>query len=426
MTSPGYYTVTPAAFAAQMQLLHDAGYTTISAAQFGGWLHGDALPPRPVLVTFDDGVEGVWRAADPILARYNQHAIAFVITGFVGAHQPYYMNWPELSAMSASGRWDIESHSHLGHVRFTINDRNEQGAFFTNRHYLAAEHIVETNEEFSTRIKKDLGQSISEITAHGLPAPRLFAYPFSENVGEPTLTKILAEAVHSLFDAAMLDSNGAAITTPADREAGTIRRIDVTAGVSLPQWVDRIEQSTPLVPGDGDPLQDRASWTDASGTPTALPIEERTVLIDPGPEGWKGLLYAKSRTAQWQDYAVQALLGGFERPGDGSTAGLRVLADTPQQVQVTAFAGGYEVRQGMGTAQHVVTRGTLPVGSAYSARIETRPDDVGVSVSGRQVANVSLATTPTGPPTGGIEMTGQREKVTAPTPLVRGLTITPI
>src|SRR5690242_16850447 len=91
---PGFYTVTPQAFAAQMQLLHDSGYTTITENQLTAWLRGGTLPPRPVLLTFDDGVEGVWQAADPILARYQQHAMAFIITGFVGT-RPYYMNWPE-------------------------------------------------------------------------------------------------------------------------------------------------------------------------------------------------------------------------------------------------------------------------------------------------------------------------------------------
>ena len=163
---PGYYTVTPATFAAQMQLLHDAGYTTLTAAQFTDWLHGAPLPRRSVLVTLDDGVEGIWRAADPILARLGQHAIAFVITGFVGTRQSYYANWPELTAMAASGRWDIESHSHVGHVRFTINDRNEQGPFLTNRHYLAAEHRVETDGEYRSRVANDLRRSVEEISEH--------------------------------------------------------------------------------------------------------------------------------------------------------------------------------------------------------------------------------------------------------------------
>ena len=45
------------------------------------------------------------------------HATAFIITGFVGTHAPYYMTWDQITELQNSGRWDIEAHTHLGHVR---------------------------------------------------------------------------------------------------------------------------------------------------------------------------------------------------------------------------------------------------------------------------------------------------------------------
>src|SRR6202012_3616560 len=109
------YTVTPAAFAAQMRVLHDSGWHTLPAAQFAAWLHGAPLPPRSLLLTFDDGARGVYRYADPVLRHYGLHGIAFLITGWVGTDQPYYMTWPKLHKLQADGHWDLEAHTHLGH-----------------------------------------------------------------------------------------------------------------------------------------------------------------------------------------------------------------------------------------------------------------------------------------------------------------------
>ena len=288
---------------------------------------------------------------------------------------------------------------------------------------IAPEHRVETDGVSRPRVANALRRSVEEISEHKLPAPRLFAYPFSENEGEPILTTTLAGIVHSLFDAAMLDETGAAVTTPADVRAGRIRRVDVTADVNLAQWVNQIERSTPLLPGQSNPFNDRQGWTGASGKPEELNVADGMATIDPGAGGWAGLLYAKARTVQWQNYKVDAVLGGFRRPGDGSTTGLRVLADTPQQVQVTVFSGGFEVRQGEGGDQRMVAHGTLPAAPSYPVRMQTRPGDVVVTVCGRDVAHVSLSDVADGPPAGGIEMTGQREGQTGPVPWVKDLTV---
>src|SRR5687768_16358350 len=49
------YTVTPAAFAAQMKILSDSGYKTILPNDLYEYLvHGAQLPEKPVMITFDD------------------------------------------------------------------------------------------------------------------------------------------------------------------------------------------------------------------------------------------------------------------------------------------------------------------------------------------------------------------------------------
>jgi poly-beta-1,6-N-acetyl-D-glucosamine N-deacetylase len=423
-TETGFYTVTPTAFAAQMQLLHDAGYHTLTANQLDAWLHGAPLPAHSVLLTFDDGPSGIWQYADPILARYGFHAMAFIITGFVGTRPPYYMNWPEITTLAHSGRWDIESHTNLGHIRFTINAHGDQGPFLTNLHYLASQHRTETVAEYTTRITNDLAASKTQLVNHGVPTPAFFAYPFSANTGDTQLTTILAHAVHTNFDAAMLDdSDGSTATTSTDLASGNLHRTDVVATTSLPAWVTHIRTASALDPTTAQPFADPTNWTTASGSPTHLIITNGTATLDPGPLTWAGRLFARTETSLWRHYTVTATLGGFQTPGDGTVTGLRVLTGDTQQVQLTLSDGTYQVRQSDGNTQRLLTEGNLPPATSYPVTLAVTPTAVTVTVTTRVVVTVSLHPNNGQPPSGGIELTAQREKATSPPSQINHLTI---
>ena len=220
------YTVTPAAFATQMRLLHDGGWHTLTAAQFDAWLHGASVPVRSVLLTFDDGPIGVYRYADPVLRHYNFHGVAFIITGWVGTHQPYYLTWPELKLLRADGHWDIEAHTHLGHGYVASDAAGTLEPFLATTMWLPKQHRVETLAEYRTRVRSDLQQCIADLVAHGFPWPHLFAYPFSA-VGENAVGAALYSIVHSMFDAAFLDSSAGLPTQLKEELSHQFRRVDV-------------------------------------------------------------------------------------------------------------------------------------------------------------------------------------------------------
>ncbi|MEK8172151.1 polysaccharide deacetylase family protein [Streptomyces sp. M19] len=69
------------------------------------------MPARSVYLTFDDGAQGLWRYADPVLARHRMRAAAFLITRHVGGRHSYYLSWDEVGRMARSGRWDFQSHT---------------------------------------------------------------------------------------------------------------------------------------------------------------------------------------------------------------------------------------------------------------------------------------------------------------------------
>lgn len=110
--------VSPAAFAEQMDVLADRGFTPLTTAGLAqAWRSGGALPGRPVLITFDDGYEGVHRHCLPVLAAHGFAATLFVSTGWLrGAHEEggaldTMLDWDQVRELAAAGT-EIGGHSH--------------------------------------------------------------------------------------------------------------------------------------------------------------------------------------------------------------------------------------------------------------------------------------------------------------------------
>jgi peptidoglycan/xylan/chitin deacetylase (PgdA/CDA1 family) len=110
--------VTPEAFAEQMALLDDRGFTPVDTARLASsWRSGGPLPARPVLITFDDGYEGVHRHALPALAKYGFASTLFVSTGWIrgaydtGGGLDTMLDWDQVRRLAAE-QTEIGGHSH--------------------------------------------------------------------------------------------------------------------------------------------------------------------------------------------------------------------------------------------------------------------------------------------------------------------------
>ncbi|MBT2399658.1 polysaccharide deacetylase family protein [Streptomyces sp. ISL-100] len=110
--------VSPEAFAEQMELLGERGFTPLTTAQLGAaWRGGSKLPERPVLITFDDGYEGVHRHALPALAKHGFASTLFVSTGWLrgpydgGGALDTMLDWDQVRELAAAGT-EIGGHSH--------------------------------------------------------------------------------------------------------------------------------------------------------------------------------------------------------------------------------------------------------------------------------------------------------------------------
>ncbi|MGC3002134.1 polysaccharide deacetylase family protein [Streptomyces sp. G35A] len=121
--------VTPEAFAGQMAVLADRGLTPVTTAELAAhWRSGRPLPARPVLVTFDDGYEGVHRHALPVLAGHGFTATLFVSTGWLrgpydtGGGPDTMLDWDQVRELAAAGV-EIGGHSHSHPQLDRLGDR---------------------------------------------------------------------------------------------------------------------------------------------------------------------------------------------------------------------------------------------------------------------------------------------------------------
>ena len=143
------YIVPVAAFKAQIKMLADSGYHTVSPDQLYAYMTtGAKLPSKPILLTFDDTDLDQFTVARPTLAQYGYKAMYFVMTVSLG--RPHYMTKAMVKQLSDEGNI-IGSHTWDHH-----NVKKYQG------------------KDWETQIDKPT-KTLEEITGKKIT---YFAYPF--------------------------------------------------------------------------------------------------------------------------------------------------------------------------------------------------------------------------------------------------------
>lgn len=103
-------TLKVADFEAQMKFLADNGYHVIAPDDLlDAWESGKTLPANPIVLTFDDGHEDLYKNVFPILQKYNMRATVFLVTNHIGMKD--YLTWDFVRALQAGGFMDFESHT---------------------------------------------------------------------------------------------------------------------------------------------------------------------------------------------------------------------------------------------------------------------------------------------------------------------------
>lgn len=103
------YYVPPEEFEQQMKLLHDWEYTVIPIELLVKAIkEGAELPPRPIILTFDDGDISVYTTAFPIMQKYGLTGVTYIVGNYMGTEG--YMSADQIKTLAAGG-WEVGSHS---------------------------------------------------------------------------------------------------------------------------------------------------------------------------------------------------------------------------------------------------------------------------------------------------------------------------
>jgi peptidoglycan/xylan/chitin deacetylase (PgdA/CDA1 family) len=101
-------------FRKQMAYLKENGYETISLNDLAlNLTRGVPLPPKPVILTFDDGYVDAYTNAFPILKDLGLQGTFFLVTAPMDALNPDFLSWDQVEEMHAGGmRFEPHSYDH--------------------------------------------------------------------------------------------------------------------------------------------------------------------------------------------------------------------------------------------------------------------------------------------------------------------------
>lgn len=100
----------PSVFDQQLATLKNNGFTSITFDELAAAFDGKTtLPPKPVILTVDDGYMDFYSNAYPILQKYQMKAISFIPTGLMGGGM--YMTWGQIEELARSPYVSFGAHS---------------------------------------------------------------------------------------------------------------------------------------------------------------------------------------------------------------------------------------------------------------------------------------------------------------------------
>jgi len=165
------YSINIIEFEKQMNYLATHNYSVISLSELLKGLKNGQLPPKPVVITIDDGFKSTFTLAYPVLKKYNFPATLFIYTDFIERNSNS-LTWGEIKEMTENNL-EIGSHT-LSHCNLLQYKENEN------------------YENYLARIKKEifLSKEILEIKIGG--KVKFFAYPYG--VYSPTIINLVIQA----------------------------------------------------------------------------------------------------------------------------------------------------------------------------------------------------------------------------------------
>lgn len=169
----GKYVISPETFESDLQYLKQKGYQTVTVRDLADYVNSEKiLPPKPVLLTFDDGYYNNYLYAFPLAKKYGMKFVVAPVGYYIDSvpqedmdHANYsYLTWPEIKEMMASGLVEFQNHSYnLHETKGRIGAKKKRG---------------ETTKAYAAILQKDVRKMqdrMKEMTGY---TPIAFIYPF--------------------------------------------------------------------------------------------------------------------------------------------------------------------------------------------------------------------------------------------------------
>lgn len=231
-------------FVQQMTWMKHNGYTFLKVDDLVNAANtGKLLPPKSVLVTFDDGYKSFYNKIFPVAKELKIP----VVLGLVGSwletkegekvqygsdlySRELFITWEEAKEMSDSGLIEMANHSFDSHKGVLANPQGNTEPAFTARIYNKDSNTYESDSDYLIRVKQDLIKNQSLIKSKLGKNPRIMVWPFGRYNG------ISKEIAKSLGMTLMFTLNdGKSLATKSGLEE--INRYYVRMNPSLPEFV---------------------------------------------------------------------------------------------------------------------------------------------------------------------------------------------
>ncbi|MGO4262239.1 poly-beta-1,6-N-acetyl-D-glucosamine N-deacetylase PgaB [Lysobacter sp. TAB13] len=190
---PDAYAVSTQNFAAHLDWLSGHGYRPVALSDVIKASRGEKkLPPKAVLLTFDDGLRSIYTHVFPLLRAYRYPALMAVVTGWVDLPREQqvdygprmfthddFVTWDQLREMQASGLIEIASHSDNLHRGVTSNPQGNTMPAAITREWDAKAQRYESEAEYLARVRKDLSASAAAIKRELGVSPQSVVWPYA-------------------------------------------------------------------------------------------------------------------------------------------------------------------------------------------------------------------------------------------------------
>jgi len=215
------YTLTPGELAAQLAWLRAHGYTSVDLdAVRAAFLGERLLPPRPVVITFDDGSRDCLQHAVPALLAHGFTATFFIVGGLVGSTTRWLP--AEVGLELPTADWPI------------LRDAERVG-MRCEAHSVSHPRLARVSDD-QARDELVRGRALLE---EGLGHPvRHLAYPFGSN---STRTRELAHEAGYLTACTTHE----ALATPRD-ELLALPRVPILGTEGMREFPHRVRSALPV------------------------------------------------------------------------------------------------------------------------------------------------------------------------------------